>query len=748
MNIKSIGLITLFLIPILVFGQFKSPKDIEKLYWTSEVFSMPDYPEKWQTESAIILNQNESLKYDRFRSDKNVITALRTQILLNDKAAVNEYTIFNIDDKWFDKEKKLFGGGRQFFFMGIRVIKPNGDINYIDVQKKIQETKEADKIAIPNLEPGDVIDYYIHFIRPFILSFEVFPIKEKVLASQYPILEYKFNLQLEEHFYLNYKSFNGAPELEEVSTEDKYNRAYELKASHIEKLEELPLSYPKLELPYYKIQVFFSGSYSGVKKKPYFMSSESKNIKTKVTPDDITRVVNIMQKKGAETMSMEVSRVKDYQDRHPSENKVDHINQAYYYFRYKFSSQGIEWYNYRINDVLKDVKYEYPYSSYPTGNGRTLFTGFISYLESEDVDFELLVKSNVTEESINDLLFVENLNLSVRVNINNEQIIYSFPELLFEFDSFYDENNSYVYLIKERFEERQSIGLKNTNGFVLKKEGMSSRLYNPYVDIQPIEFTRSSQTDHIEIHKTQLLIDLNELNVQVLDTVTSTGQFKVNNQNTYLSYFDYLNDLNKKYMVKSFSDRIKISNKNKIRANERIGAFKESIVNFHHKRIEENFKTRINFIPENYKFNLLESATVHTYRPMEYYQGYQAGNKALKMAGNNLILDINQVLECPFVFNEEDVRVVNFDHLSTQKNIINIPIPNGYGVDYESLIKTIDNNLGKFTVDVTRNNNVLSITTVFTIKQITVNKEDWNQFNELTNGVQEFFDHKLFFYKK
>ncbi len=82
MNIKSIGLITLFLIPILVFGQFKSPEEIEKLYWTTEAFSMPDYPEKWKTESAIILSQNESLKYDRFRSDKNVITALRRQILL------------------------------------------------------------------------------------------------------------------------------------------------------------------------------------------------------------------------------------------------------------------------------------------------------------------------------------------------------------------------------------------------------------------------------------------------------------------------------------------------------------------------------------------------------------------------------------------------------------------------------------------------------------------------------------------
>ena len=158
MNIKTIGLLVFLLIPIMVFGQSEKPEDIQKRYWTTEEFTQPKFPEHWKNESAIILSSQEYFKYDNFRSDKNVTMATRAQVLLNDKAAVKKYTVFEVKDSWFTRvDKRIFGQGRQYFFMGIRIVKPDGSIVHIDVQKEIKETREAEKIAVPNLEPGDVI---------------------------------------------------------------------------------------------------------------------------------------------------------------------------------------------------------------------------------------------------------------------------------------------------------------------------------------------------------------------------------------------------------------------------------------------------------------------------------------------------------------------------------------------------------------------------------------------------------------
>ena len=59
----------------------------------------------------------------------------------------------------------LYDSDKTTSFVGVKVIKPNGtltEINADDIVLIKDETKEKKaKLAIPDLQPGDIIDYFI-----------------------------------------------------------------------------------------------------------------------------------------------------------------------------------------------------------------------------------------------------------------------------------------------------------------------------------------------------------------------------------------------------------------------------------------------------------------------------------------------------------------------------------------------------------------------------------------------------------
>ena len=139
-------------------------KEVRKEIWGTfdADFTATTEPEKWSKESAVILGKSFRFEYGKKRGYQEIYkrTYLRERIKLIDKAAVEEYSEFKfqqIDQTWGDK-----------LYFGIKVIKPDGTEKEISLNESVKmktqkggETSSYQKLAIPDLIPGDIIDYYI-----------------------------------------------------------------------------------------------------------------------------------------------------------------------------------------------------------------------------------------------------------------------------------------------------------------------------------------------------------------------------------------------------------------------------------------------------------------------------------------------------------------------------------------------------------------------------------------------------------
>ena len=590
----------------------------------------------------------------------------------------------------------------------------------------------------------------MHYILPFEGTYQAFPVIEKLIAGEFPILDYKLNMRINKEYYVNFKSFNGAPELEEIPDEDSQYRAFELKARNIEKSKPKSFYYPKLEEPHYKMQAYYSNHFSGNKDWAQFLSEESKEIKSDVTTQDISRVVGVLMDKMSSIMNNELHRLKYYQKDNPLDNKVDFIRQAYNYLRFIQSTRALERLNYNLNDVLDDVKYSLPiapaYQSRSFGN--FLLAGFISYLESEKVDFELLVGIDKSLGDIKDLLFTDELLLAVRVHINGETHLFSFPEVLIRYNVYKDKNGQSTYVINELFKTIPPVELENTNGYTLKKEKTTlARLKTSFKEISLITFPLKKASYHKENHTTKITLKTDSYKVNVEDNVVATGYFKANIQNTYLNYFNYIDDLSNEYGVRVFKDRVKTSSKNAVRLKDRIQGFKESIAHLHERKLEDLYKEKVDFTPVQYKFQFVDRALTNTEKPVQYSQSYTVEQDGLKKAGKNLLLDLGQVIEPPFKFEEMKEYTVYFDHLFTRNNQIEIKIPDGYTVkNVEAFNKAIDNTIGSFKVEAKEETGKLVFKTTFTINEYKVDKTYWKDFKTLTEAIKTFLRKEIIAY--
>ena len=73
------------------------------------------------------------------------------------------------------------------------------------------------KIAVPNLEIGDIIDFYNYSTETFSSTYEFgFDAVERTLGETYPILNYKLTFQTENDFFVNFNTYNNGPELKQI----------------------------------------------------------------------------------------------------------------------------------------------------------------------------------------------------------------------------------------------------------------------------------------------------------------------------------------------------------------------------------------------------------------------------------------------------------------------------------------------------------------------------------------------------
>ena len=266
MRMKLHSTIILLLVAVIAVAQQPALGDkIEKEFEVTAV------PEKWKNESAVIVGQKTEYLFSRLVSGRKYLPVVRIKeyihkrIKLQDKNALEKFSTFYYVTMGKDGKAEY------------KVIKASGKQVDIDMKSAIEEEKDIPaiykpiyyklgikflKIAIPDLEVGDIIDYNVRStidwdmrtegiaFTPFIFS----------LSNNYPTMYQQYRFTLVDGMKVRFKAFNGAPNLKmdakaSVFDDNLSYVAYYLQDKDREKSNEERWNYELRNTPSIKFRV-------------------------------------------------------------------------------------------------------------------------------------------------------------------------------------------------------------------------------------------------------------------------------------------------------------------------------------------------------------------------------------------------------------------------------------------------------------------------------------------------------------
>ena len=187
-------------------------------------FNVTAVPENWKNESAVIIGQRTEYLFTRPSTAKNTATIVRIneyvhkRVKLQDKNALEKYSTFYFVTMGRDGKAEY------------RIIKSSGKEEHVDMSTAIAEESDVPdmykpifyklairsmKIAIPNLEVGDIIDYTIRSTYDWDMKTEGIQFTPFIfsLSNNYPTMYQQYRFTMANGMKVKYRNYNGAPTL-------------------------------------------------------------------------------------------------------------------------------------------------------------------------------------------------------------------------------------------------------------------------------------------------------------------------------------------------------------------------------------------------------------------------------------------------------------------------------------------------------------------------------------------------------
>ncbi|MEL7145639.1 MAG: DUF3857 domain-containing protein, partial [Bacteroidota bacterium] len=251
-------------------------------------FAVTEIPDKWKDKSAVIIARHFERSYYKqpIMAFINYYSHRHERVKILSKSALDDYSEFTVPTN------TTLGGDIFKFYAGFKLIKPDGTEREIPLSDGVKEERKVNnftfdniKLAIPNLEVGDIIDYYIAEERTMVItggyhSFDPFIFQ---LSSKYPISYQKISFDISRRCFLNIKSLNGAPEFKKVQEEEK--DFYTLIDRDREDVDDLRWFYENRQLPTIKYKVTYASP--GIERANILFLGQQREKKTSVTTQEI-----------------------------------------------------------------------------------------------------------------------------------------------------------------------------------------------------------------------------------------------------------------------------------------------------------------------------------------------------------------------------------------------------------------------------------------------------------------------------
>jgi len=708
---------------ILSFTAFAQKKaEIDELFWgkADEYNKINEVPAKWKNESAVIIYKNESYDYHKFGTSVKYTSSIRKRIKLLDLASVKEFSEFSFKDKFYSN--KGFISRKGTGILGVKICKPNGKEIIIDVEKDAKEIDKEKKIAISNLEVGDIIDMYYYIIEPFNSKYELgFDPVETTLGDTYPIMKLKINFKTENDFFLNFNTYNGAPELQEINTNKSGERQYVLEAKDIEKNEFPRWFYPLAEMPCYKFQVFFARSGKYEENAEGFLSEKEKNVKKTVSKEEVFNYYHDKFRPAGY-----LNPIDDFLKNHKFANDEEKVREVYYFARHKFLTLFIEPAAVQRADLLQVDKYYTRDIIFFMPSQKVFINYFMEFLKEYKIDYDLIVATGRENGPIDDLLIEQNARVLLRVNTQN-------PIYLDAFSAF---SNTDMF----------DYSLEDTKAYVMQiSKGKK------IIDAETTTLPKTSAQDNSSKTVSNITISDDFSTLKINREAQYFGHIKEDNQADRLNFYDYVYEDNLKYSTECLNDRIK-SKKTSAKLKNEFDALINKLKDQQLEESKKNINEEFGFEIEDYSFSFKNTGRYGVKSPFIVDENFSIKKDLIKKAGNNYIIEIGKMLtkQVEITKKEKDRKNNVYSPFPrTYDNEIVLEIPQGYTVSgIEKLNKKVQNETGEFSSSAKLEGNKLKIKTLKQYNKYYWANSEWKKMIAFLDEAYQFTQEKILLKKK
>jgi len=704
----------------------KTEAYVNKIFGKSDKdFDIMKAPEKWADEPAVILCQKNYFYYDNPNqiATTQIFNELkgttRKRILIQDKSALEDYSEYYYQD-----------GGT----LGLTVIKPDGTTNELDLSNAVEVKKDVPsyyrskyrsagyfKVAVPNLEIGDIIDYYVVYVDmiPSVVS------EISTISEEYPVVKQSYIFDLPKKWTFTHQSFNGAPEIKKDRNtglnkkgkkKDSVTR-YVLEDGDREAASADRWDMPYLTEPTIKLLIQFNGYAGGMK-----------------ISDDLSTVQGMLD--FYEGMYRNVSGVIAKGNRMHWDSKIlkdksekEAIYTMYNMLKYRYLKDAMALDN-QERAKMGDV---FPYSEdYNQMDDGYFIEGFSRLLASSKIEFQKAVLIPKEYGFAEDALTPQEYRFGIYV-----------PSL----DEYFFAPDNYGMPGEKRAELAGATGYL----FPSKKDRKKDKKR-----LKDIEFPESKYSENLIDSKLEVSI-VDSKNISVVKNIDYTGVYKKSNgplllYNTTFAYDD-IYKLSKKASKKkmdAFNDK-KSFKKNDWRA-ERYKKKRAKQEEKFKEYKENKFEYVQNWVKDQYDIEEIKEFEIEDFgqkvdAPLAVKYSFET-EEYIKKAGPNLIFDIGKLITGQVELTEEEIserkKPIELNFARTITNEIVVTIPEGKSVEgLEALNMNIDNESGAFISSAVLSGNTLTVKTNKVYKQEFLPLEKWSELVEMLEAAYKFSQLKV-----
>lgn len=705
-----------YFIVIITCNTFAQDKaEIKEFFWgKSDAYkTVLTVPEKWKNETAVMILKSEFYDYHKFGKSVTYTSSIRKRIKLQDAAAVKDFSEFSFKNKFYSN--RGYNRRESTNYIGVKIVKPSGKEIEIDVEKETKTVDKESKLAISALEIGDIMDFYFYSVENFKSKEEVgFDQVETTLSDIYPIMDFKLAFQTENDFFVNFNTYNGAPELKEIPNDKRNERKYELISKDLEKNEFPRWFYPLAELPCYKFQVFFARSGKFEQQADAFLSEDEKLIKKSVSKENIFEYYN-KKLNGQDYLNEEKKFLKGKSFASDEEK----IREVYYFARHEYYTGFFE------GQIISEAKI-FPATSYQNylyflGTETLFINHFMSFLKNNKIDYDIIIATNRNNGSIDDLLIQRNTNILLRINTEKPFYLEYFTPFSSADQFNYNLEDTKAYVLEvakgKKIVNAESVTLPSS----LAKDNKSRIVYNIALneDFSGLKIKRESNF---------------------------TGHLKEGEQSEKLLFFDYLDEDYKKYKTNRVFEMIN-NKKDNLRYHNEYDALIAKYRERQKEQLKKSISDEFDFEIDNNTFEVKTSGRFGSKTPFSYIEDFEIKNNLIKKAGENYIVELGKMITSQVEIDKKEKDRKNNVYLAFPRsfdNEITFEIPTGYAVSgIEKFNKNIVNETGEFVSKASIEGNKIIIKTSKVYNNYFEPNKNWNKMILFLDAAYQFTQEKV-----